>query len=77
MSDVEEILSYLLSVSDDEKWRWVIDNRSVLIYLDTDKTYFLLGDEEDHIVEFDSHLGNTFGVKILLDELGIEYEEIG
>jgi hypothetical protein len=63
MLDVEEAVLYLLDCDDRDKWSWILSNKSALVYLDDNRTFFVVnGDDQDRIIEFDAHIGNSFGV---------------
>lgn len=67
-------------INDKQRWSWLARNSSMcnfVVMLDSDVTY--ISDHSDcenywECVEFDNHIGNSKGVRELLDFLNIKFE---
>lgn len=78
--DALEVKDILDAMSDWERWKYLLDNPTLeyIVFLDNAETYIELGHFEDEEVmsDFDSYIGWSDGVQVLLDELGIKYEVV-
>jgi hypothetical protein len=69
--------------NDGEKWKWVLNNqdKDIVVMLDNDYTYAVFTntnteEDDDTILYFDYYIGDSDGILILLEALGIKAEEV-
>jgi len=66
--------------TDREKWRYIInlsktEKENLVVMLDNDQTFVVEKGSDDY-VDFHYHIGWSYGVMVLLTELGIPYAEV-
>lgn len=76
---VEEIKKEINKLnSDKDKWTWVLNHKDLKprVFIDNDFTEVIIDTYEDEYlsINFDSYIGNGYGLYDLFESLGIEVE---
>ncbi len=79
MIKVERLSREFSKLNDNDRWKFIqkLSPDDYIVVLDKDSTFVLFIDHEtmsDIAVDFDEKIGTHFGITLLLDTLGINYE---
>jgi len=67
------------SMTDLEQWQWLInftDKSDLIMQLDNDTNYVTFKNYREGYLVFNEYIGNSYGVELLLEALGISNEGV-
>lgn len=72
------LVDHINSLDDCKIWEYIIEHKDkILVQLDNDDTFaYFVDDEDQNIIQLTWYIGNSNGIEILLDAIGVKAEGV-